>query len=153
MKRKLPFSPHLVPIAAGLVILVLLAAALLPSDARKAAKTVEEFYELEQEAKFASSWELFHSSMQEHFPRDSYISDRPHVFQNHFDVEDYEFTMSSPEKIKEWRMFADSEPLEEVYEIVVTKSYVGKYGHFDFVQFVYVTEEEREWRILWDYKE
>ncbi|WP_235420950.1 hypothetical protein [Jeotgalibacillus soli] len=125
---------------------------LLPSDAEEALETVDLFYRLEQEADFSTSWELFHSEMKNRFPKAGYIQDRAHVFMNHFGVNTYTYTLSEPEEIEDWKMDIDTESIF-VYEIIVTQSYIGKYGRFDFIQYVYVSLEEDEWKILWDYNE
>jgi hypothetical protein len=49
-------------------------------------------------------------------------------------------------------MTNEADPIE-VYEVIVTKDYMGKYGHFSFNQYVYVSLNEDEPSILWDYKE
>lgn len=53
--------------------------------------------------------------------------------------------------MKEWRMIKDGETFKAVYEFKVQQDFKGKYGHFMFVQYVFVGKEEGEWRILWDY--
>ncbi|WP_100374170.1 hypothetical protein [Bacillus sp. FJAT-45037] len=135
-------------IALGFLVVILF----IPAEARQVKIVVDEFYSLEQEARFSSSWDLFHTAMHSKFNRDRYISDRPHTFMNHFGVETFTFDLSKPKKINEWKMFEETEPIE-AYEVIVTKTYRGTYGHFQFIQFVYVAKEEGHWRIMWDYKE
>jgi hypothetical protein len=48
-------------------------------------------------------------------------------------------------------MEKDGDLFETVYEFEVEQTYLGKYGRFMFVQFVYVVREGEEWRIVWDY--
>jgi len=113
--------------------------------------TVIEFYELEKKGEFSRSWELLHPLMQEKFQRGPYVQDRAHVFIGHFGAETFSFEVGEEEKLKDWRMEKDGKAFETVYEFEVEQTYRGKYGHFKFVQFVYVVREEDEWRIVWDY--
>lgn len=152
LRRRNPLQPLMLPTIVIIGLFFLVVFFVIPSEARQVKKVVDDFYSLEQEAKFSSSWELFHSSMQSHFSRDRYISDRPHTFMNHFGVDTFEFEMSRPKKLKNWKLNEDSEKME-AYEVVVTKTYRGTYGHFQFIQYVYVANEEGDWRLLWDYKE
>jgi hypothetical protein len=50
-----------------------------------------EFYEYEQLEDYSRSWELFHSSMKERFPKGDYIQDCVHVFIGHFGADTFEF--------------------------------------------------------------
>ncbi len=138
-------------LGALIVVLILLGFLLIRSDAKQAEKTVDLFYSLEQEAKFSSSWELLHSDMKQRFPVENYIQDRSHVFMNHFGVDTFTYSLSKPKKKESWQMTDDAEPVD-VYQIIVTKNYEGKYGYFQFIQHTYVTKEDGEWRIMWDFK-
>ena len=152
MQRRIQLPPQLlliIPIAALAFFLILL----WPSQANQAQKVVNEFYKLEQQGRFSSSWELLHPEIQSRFPKPSYIQDRAHVFMSHFGADTFKYSLNSPSKKRNWKMTNDAEPLDTVYNITVTKSYHGKYGKFYFKQEVYVAREEREWRILWDYKD
>ena len=95
---------------------------------------------------------MFHPLMQKRFTKGHYIQDRAHVFLNHFGVETFDFTLGDAEKITNWKMTKDDEPLKLVYKVPVTIIYKGKYGNFSIKQDVFVAEEEGEWKILWDYK-
>ncbi|MBM7095799.1 hypothetical protein JSY36_08535 [Bacillus sp. H-16] len=150
-RRRSSVTPFLLAsfvLVAGVILLF----TLIPSDARQAEKAVELFYTLEQEGKFASSWELLHSSMHNRFSRENYIQDRSHVFINHFGADSFRFILTKPKKVEDWKKHEEAEVMD-VYHLTATKKYHGKYGYFEFVQYVYVTEEEGEWRILWDYNE
>lgn len=131
--------------AVGMVIYIMTA------ESRQAGNVVEEFYRLEQEGKYSSSWELLHSSMHNRFTREAYIQDRSHVFINHFGVTTFEFTLTKPKRLDNWQKHEDAELLD-VYHLIATKEYRGKYGYFEFVQYVYVAREDDEWKILWDYR-
>jgi hypothetical protein len=121
------------------------------SPSRQAILVVENFYEYEQAGDYSNSWELLHSSMKERFPKGGYIQDRVHVFMGHFGVDTFEFSIDDNKKLTNWRMSKDSKPLDTVHKILVTQYYKGKYGLFNFQQYVYVTEEKGEWVILWDF--
>ncbi|WP_152446056.1 hypothetical protein [Bacillus sp. THAF10] len=121
---------------------------------RKALQVVERFYAYEQGGNYGQSWELLHSEMQARFDRASYVQDRAHVFNGHFGAETFAFeVVGGAEELRNWKLVKDGEPLGTVYQFVVEQEYHGKYGHFLFVQYVYVGQENDEWRILWDYKE
>ncbi|KHF39149.1 hypothetical protein [Halalkalibacter okhensis] len=145
-------SPLILIVPFALIIVLLLFVVLIPSQSKQASKLVTEFYNAEQQADFASSWELLHPKMKERFSKSSYMQDRVHTFMNHFGADTYTYSTSKPSKIKHWTMTEESEPIE-VYEVIVTKNYNGKYGRFQFVQYTYVSLDKEEPGILWDYKE
>ena len=121
------------------------------SPSHQAKSVVKEFYNYEQEGKFADSWELFHSQMKNKFEKGHYLQDRAHVFMNHFGVTSFEYTLSGVDKVTNWKMSEDSKPIHTVYRVTVTQTYKGKYGNFDINQEVFATEEKDEWKILWNY--
>jgi hypothetical protein len=123
------------------------------SPEKDAVAVVEEFYLYEQEGDFASSWALFHSTMKEKFGKGHYIQDRAHVFMNHFGVETFDFSMSEPEKIEQWKMSKSGPTLKNIYKILITQTYKGKYGNFDLEQEVFAVQEKDEWKIVWDYNQ
>ena len=133
-------------------VFMLITGAWLSPD-KEAVAVVKEFYQYEQEGEFASSWELFHSTMKEKFSKGSYIQDRAHVFMNHFGVETFDFTISEPEKIDQWKMSKTGPAMKNVYQITVTQTYKGKYGNFNLQQEVIVVKEKDEWKIVWDYNQ
>lgn len=138
--------------AIGLVLLFLsFLYSLLLSPERKALRVVEEFYVYEQAGDYGQSWGLLHTQMRLRFDRTAYVQDKTHVFNGHFGAETFSFDISAGDTLKGWRMQKDGEVFEKVYEFVVEQKYKGKYGHFLFVQYVYVAQDEGEWRILWDY--
>ena len=139
-------------LVAIVMILIIVRSALFSAD-KQAVAVVEEFYRFEQEGEFSASWQLFHSTMKERFSKGSYIQDRAHVFMNHFGVETFEFSMSKPEQIKQWKMSKTGPAMKNVYKILVTQTYKGKYGNFNLEQEVYVVEEKEKWRIVWDYNQ
>lgn len=136
-----------------LIILLLLIRGAFISGDKQAIAVVEEFYQYEQAGEFSKSWSLFHSSMKEKFTKGHYIQDRAHVFMNHFGVETFTFTLERPEKLKGWKLSKTSPTMKNVYKILVTQTYKGKYGNFDLKQEVYVMEEKGKWRIAWDYNQ
>ncbi|WP_062514299.1 hypothetical protein [Halobacillus sp. KGW1] len=151
MKRKK--QPALILFILFLLLTLIAAGAffIMTRPSYQAERVVDEFYTLEQEGEYNKSWELLHTSIQEKFAKGTYIQDRSHVFMNHFGADTFTFTIDGKKKRDNWKMEKDGEPFGVVYEMVVTQTYHGKYGHFLFTQFVYVTKEEGEWRILWDY--
>jgi hypothetical protein len=123
------------------------------SPSRQAIHVVEEFYNYEQTGDYAKSWELLHPSMRERFPKGGYIQDRVHVFMGHFGADTFTFEMGDVTKRTNWKMSKESKGIETVYEIPVIQHYQGKYGTFDFTQYVYVAEEKDDWVILWDFNQ
>lgn len=123
------------------------------SPSRQAVHVVEEFYEYEQTGDYSNSWELLHSTMKEKFPKSSYMQDRVHVFMGHFGADTFDFKIQDKRKISNWKMTKESKALNPVYEVKVTQSYRGKYGTFEFVQYVYIAEEKGDWVILWDFNQ
>lgn len=114
-------------------------------------RVVKQFYEYEQEQEFWHSYELFHPHMQELFSRNNYIDQRGHIFVDHFDVDSYELEVGSSRKINEWHMSDAHEPLTNVYEVPVTKTYQSRFGEFSILQNVYAVKETDGWRVLWNY--
>ncbi|SDN95375.1 hypothetical protein [Bacillus sp. OK048] len=134
------------------IVLFLIRSAMFSPD-KQAVAVVEEFYRFEQEGEFSASWQLFHSNMKERFSKGSYIQDRAHVFMNHFGVDTFEFSMSEPEQVKQWKMSKTAPAMKNVYKILVTQTYKGKYGNFDLEQEVFVVKEKEKWRVVWDYNQ
>ncbi|WP_417898697.1 hypothetical protein ABN702_21910 [Bacillus haimaensis] len=135
-----------------LIIIVLILNLIFSFGKDTAAGTVHQFYEYEQDGDFGRSWELLHPVMQEKFGRSAYFQDKAHVFIGHFGAETFSYEVSDSKKLKDWRMEKEGEVFETVYEFEVELTYHGKYGHFLYIQYVYVVKEEKEWMILWDYK-
>jgi hypothetical protein len=135
-----------------LVLLVYLFSSFLMGSERKARHVVDKFYHYESEGSFSQSWELLHSEMKMRFGRGAYVQDRAHVFNGHFGAETFSYDINDSKEHKSWKMEKDGEAFTDVYEFQVEQTYHGKYGHFLFVQFVYVVREDEEWRILWDFK-
>jgi hypothetical protein len=123
------------------------------SPSNQAKEKVDEFYGYEADGDFANSWNLFHSLMKEKFSKGNYIQDRAHVFMNHFGVETFTYTIGKPEEVKKWKMSNAGPLLKNVYKVLVTQTYKGKYGNFDLKQEVFVAKEKGEWRIMWDYNQ
>ncbi|RKL68094.1 hypothetical protein CR203_06255 [Salipaludibacillus neizhouensis] len=141
-------TPILIAGSAVLLIILLLITFISSSPEEK---VVKEFYEYEQKQEFWNSYELFHPHMKKRFSRSKYIDQRAHIFVDHFDVDTYDLTIGSSKKIKEWQMSDDHQPLSNVYQIPVTKTYQSQFGKFSILQNVYAVKEEGEWHIMWDY--
>lgn len=112
---------------------------------------MHQFYRYEQEGDFANSWDLFHPVMKKKFAKGHYIQDRAHVFMNHFGVETFSYTLDEAEKLEKWKISKDSPAMRNVYKVLITQTYKGKYGNFDLKQEVFVVKEKDEWKIMWDY--
>lgn len=121
------------------------------SDKRAAIQAAKQFYEFEQKGEFSSSWEMFHPFMKERFNKGYYIQDRSHVFMNHFGVETFQFELSKPKKVNDWKMTKNSKPIDG-YKLKVIQTYIGKYGNFQIHQDVFITNVNGEWKILWSYQ-
>ncbi|SHP76694.1 Uncharacterised protein [Mycobacteroides abscessus subsp. abscessus] len=145
----LPIILLLVIIIGGYIIIRYV----LFSPSRQAIHVVEKFYEYEQTGDYSNSWELLHSMMKERLPKGGYIQDRVHVFMGHFGADTFEFKINEKRELSNWKMTKESKALDTVYEVKVTQSYKGKYGTFEFVQYVYVAEEKGDWLILWDFNQ
>lgn len=136
-----------------LIILFLLIKGAFFSPGNQAVAVVEEFYQYEQAGEFSKSWSLFHSAMKVKFTKGNYIQDRAHVFMNHFGVETFTYKLEKPEELKKWKMSKTSPELKNIYKVLVTQTYKGKYGNFDLKQEVYVIQEKGKWKIAWDYNQ
>ncbi len=142
----------LILIGLAIVLLVFSFAKLFQTDGRKAEHVVKEFYKHEQLQQHSQAWELLHPIVQDKFPKTNFIQDRNHVFFGHFGAEAYSFHIKNSGKKKNWRAVKDGDVLHNAHHFTVEKEYRGKYGHFYFIQEVYVVKEEGEWMIVWDFK-
>ncbi|WP_245208018.1 hypothetical protein [Sediminibacillus dalangtanensis] len=119
---------------------------------RQAKAVIDSFYSYEQQGMFAESYALFHPLMKEKFEKGAYLQDRAHVFMNHFGVETFTYSLGDTDKIKDWQIEKDAEPLAVVYKVTVTQKYKGKYGNFSIVQDVFAAKDDGEWKVLWNYQ-
>lgn len=126
---------------------------LFSSSSHEAKLVVQEFYDYEKDGDFSDSWSLFHPLMQERFSKGNYIQDRAHVFMNHFGVTTFAYELGDVKKIKNWKVTKSSPPFKKAYQVNVIQTFKGKYGNFDIHQPVYVVEEKKKWKILWDYNQ
>jgi hypothetical protein len=140
-------------LVASIVTLVLFISRSFFSPASQAKGVVEQFYQYEADGDFSESWSLFHSSMKEKFSKGNYIQDRSHVFMNHFGVETFTYTVGKPEEIKKWKMSKTSPALKNLYKVLISQTFKGKYGNFTLEQEVFVVREKSEWRVMWDYNQ
>lgn len=145
-------NPVLVIVLLIVVSLTLIGFVLF-SPGNQAERIVDQFYSYEQQGKFAESYNLFHSSMKERFEKGYYLQDRAHVFMNHFGVTTFSYSLSKANRLENWQMSEEAEPLEVVYQVTVTQSYKGKYGNFALVQDVFATKEDDNWTVLWNYQQ
>lgn len=119
--------------------------------AEEAEHVVDEFYKLEQEGDYGSSWELLHSSMKELYPKDHYIQQRAHIFMQDFKSESYLYEVGKSKLLSHFPMEENGKnlELEHVYAVEVTQDFETLYGPIQLVQMCYVTEENGEWSMLW----
>lgn len=153
MMRKSQVNQRILFLIISICALVLLLIVMkhLISSSHKPKNVVEAFYTHEQGGDFAASWELLHPLMKDKWDKTQFMTDRLHVFFGHFGAETFEFTIKEDGEINNWQMAEEVEPFNVAYKFTVIQTFKGKYGKFSFLQEVYVTEDENEWRILWDY--
>ncbi|NLP51833.1 hypothetical protein [Bacillus sp. RO1] len=152
-RRKNHILVPIIGLGLFIFLLYILLSAFFLDEERKAKNIVANFYDYESTANYGRSWELLHSSMQARFARGAYAQDRAHVFNGHFGADTFSYDVGEPIELSDWRFEKDGEAFDTAYKFEVRQEYHGKYGHFLFVQYVYVVQEEDEWRIVWDYKE
>jgi hypothetical protein len=146
-RRKNP----LLIIAIAIAVIGIAIASLVGNMKSKPEKVVEEFFELEQEGDFGSSWDLFHSQMKQRFNKDQYIQSRAHVFMQDMSAKSFTFELGDTDKLEEWRAAAEVPALKNVHEVIVYQTFHTKFGKFTIEHPTYVAEEKGEWRLLWDY--
>ncbi|MDG5473035.1 hypothetical protein P6709_14880 [Jeotgalibacillus sp. ET6] len=146
-KRNLSFIPVLLLSIAGVIILIVL---FFPSEKDQVIEAAEEFYTLEQQGEASSSWDYLHPDLQKRFSKDQYIIDRSALLNEHFQSDSFSYSLGSPEKIDSWQMTNEATPLP-VYQVEATIRYNSVYGKMEMVQYLYITELNEEWKILWDY--
>ncbi|MBD3921497.1 hypothetical protein H8B09_22205 [Paenibacillus sp. PR3] len=119
--------------------------------AEEAEHVVDKFYKLEQEGDYGSSWELLHSSMKEHFPKDEYIQKRAHIFMQDFKSDSYLYELGKSKALSSLQLKENGKDLEldHVYAVKVTQDFDTLYGPIQLVQMCYVAEENGEWSLLW----
>ncbi|MGJ7922703.1 hypothetical protein [Neobacillus sp. LXY-4] len=148
-RRKNP----LIPIAIAIAVIGIAVASLVGSVKSKPEKLVEQFFELEQEGDFGSSWELFHSQMKERFNKDQYIQSRAHVFMQDMSAKTFTFELGGTEKLDKWKVADGAPSLKNVHEVTVFQTFHSRFGKFTIEHPCYVVQEKGEWRLLWDYKQ
>ncbi|NMD68789.1 hypothetical protein HHO41_00715 [Bacillus sp. DNRA2] len=148
-RRKSP----LLLIAIAITVIGIAVASLVASSKNKPEHLVEQFYKLEQEGDFGSSWDLFHSQMKERFNKDQYIQSRAHVFMQDMDAHSFTFELGDTKKHHEWQATDGGKPLKNVHEVIVLQTFHSKFGHFTIEHPCYVVKEKGEWKLLWDYKQ
>jgi hypothetical protein len=119
--------------------------------AEEAEHVVDQFFKLEQEGDYGSSWELLHSSMKEHYPKDEYIQKRAHIFMQDFKSETYlyEIGRSKPVASLQLKENGKEAELDQVYAVKVIQDFETLYGPIQLVQTCYAAEENGEWSVLW----
>ncbi|WP_147534159.1 hypothetical protein [Bacillus marasmi] len=148
-RRKNP----LIIIAIAIAVIGIAVASLVASLKSKPEKVVEQFYQLEQEGDFGSSWDLFHSQMKERFNKDQYIQSRAHVFMQDMNAHSFTFKLGDTEKHDEWRATQGGKALKNVHQVTVYQTFQSKFGKFTIEHPCFVVEEKGEWKLLWDYNQ
>ena len=150
--RRSRIPPQLFIIIVPLVLILFLFSLFRSSPEAIAQETVTSFYTYEQSGDFSGSWDLFHSQMQERFPKSQYIEQRNLVFVSSFGVNTFDYTVGKAESMKTWKMTKDSVSLKNVYKVPITQTYKSTFGTFTLQQDVFVAKEKDEWRLLWSYQ-
>jgi hypothetical protein len=147
-RRKNP----LILIMIAIAVLGISIASLVGSSKSNPEDLVERFYKYEQAGDFGSSWELFHSQMQNRLTKDQYIQSRAHVFMQDMNAKDFTFKIGKVKELKQWKSLQEEPSLKNVNKITVYQTYSNsKFGKFTIEQFCYVVKEKGEWKLLWDF--
>ncbi len=152
-------KPILTSLQFIIVVLVILSILLFyynvvwSTDGHQAKKTVVEFYEYEQNGNFGSAWELFHSSMQEKFSKETYIQKRALVFMQQLGASTFEFEVNDVKNVGAWGMSATTPVLSDVQRVQVTQHMLTIFGKLELNQEIFAIEENGEWKLLWSYHE
>lgn len=141
----------LVLMVIGIAVICIAVVGLMSTMKNKQEKLVEQFFELEQEGDYGSSWELFHSQMKQQFNKDQYIQSRAHVFMQDMDANGFTFELGGTDELKEWKSSEGGSTLKNVHEVVVYQTFHTKFGKFTIEHPCYVAKEKGEWKLLWDY--
>ncbi|MEQ6376510.1 hypothetical protein RZN22_01480 [Bacillaceae bacterium S4-13-58] len=150
MRRRNPKPILLISIVLLIVISGFIAYQFTPSVQAK--KIVQDFYSYEQSGDFDDSWELLHPQIMDRLDKFTYLETRSKMLLLSFDVNTFSYEVGHANKMKNWAFEKNGNSFDVVYEFPVTLAYESKFGNFTIQQKVYVTMEEDEWRILWDYK-
>ena len=135
------------------VVIVFIFVILLNSFQRSSPKeVVEAFYQYEQKSDFGSSWELFHSSMKKKFPKNSYVTERSHIYMGHFEVSTFSYNIKESEEVSSFKMTKEGPTFHDVYKVPVELEFPSKFGLFTIKQDVYVVKEDQKWKIVWEFK-
>ncbi|TYS89312.1 hypothetical protein [Rossellomorea aquimaris] len=151
MRRKSP-----VPLFIGAIVVILLVVALFmfigkTKEPDTPEEVIEEFYNFEKDGDFGNAWELFHSEMQNKFPKSSYIQTKNHVFMGHMGVDEFEVEVGSIEKEKEFTFNEEGLQFKNVRKAEVNLYFDSQFGEMMITQTCFVAIEEGEWRVLWNY--
>ncbi|WP_243292810.1 hypothetical protein [Bacillus sp. FJAT-47783] len=150
-KRK---TPSVIFIGGSAIILLLLLFFGFSSfHSRTPVEVVDSFYDYEQKGDFGSSWDLFHSEMKERFSKNAYVTERSHIYMSHFGVTTFSYEIIQTEKLKKWKMTKSGQEFTNVKQVTVKLLFPSKFGVFTIIQDVYVVKEDREWKVLWEFKE
>ncbi|GFN29842.1 hypothetical protein [Paenibacillus xylaniclasticus] len=114
-----------------------------------AEKLVDKFYRLEQAGDYGSSWELFHTSIKEKYPKDKYIQNRAHILMQDLHTTTYGYTIGKSKEVSGFRLKEEDAEWDDVYSVEVKQSFKSLYGPIELVQTCYVVKENGEWLFLW----
>ncbi|UGB30602.1 hypothetical protein [Metabacillus sp. B2-18] len=113
---------------------------------------VKAFYEYEQEGDFGSAWELFHPSMQARFTKNSYVTERSHIYMSHYGVTTFSYDVDGEEEVENFKMAKDAETFPTAFKMTVSQTFKSKFGTFTVKQDVYAVLHEEVWKVVWEYK-
>ncbi|MDQ0161887.1 hypothetical protein [Aeribacillus alveayuensis] len=119
---------------------------------KKPEDVVNTFYRYEQKGDFGSSWDLFHSKMKERFSKNSYVTERSHIYMSHFGVTTFSYKVHEAKKLSSWKMMKEGPTFTNVYVVPVEIDFHSKFGTFTIWQNVYVVKEKQKWTILWEFQ-
>lgn len=137
-----------------LIIIVLIVSFRLFSGFTKSdpEDVVSRFYHYEQEGDFGSAWELFHPAMQKRFSKNSYVTERSHIYMSHYGVSTFEYKIVDEEEVQNWKMAEDQKDFSTAYKLTVEQQFKSKFGTFTIYQDVYAVQHDGKWKIVWEYK-
>jgi hypothetical protein len=151
MRRKKTVPLFIGAIVAILLVMVLLMVIGKTQEPDSPEEVIVEFYNFERDGDFGNAWELFHSEMQNKFPKSSYIQTKNHVFMGHMGVDEFEVEVGNIEKEKEFTFNEEGLRFKNVRKAEVNLYFDSQFGELMITQTCYLAIEEGEWRVLWNY--
>lgn len=151
MRRKSPaplFIGAIAAIVIGVALFMFIGKSGKPDTPEE---VIKGFYDFEKDGDFGNAWELFHSEMQNKFPKSTYIQTKNHVFMGHMGVDEFDVEVGKIEKEKKFTFNSEGLQFKNVRKAKVDLYFDSQFGELMITQTCYVAIEEGEWRILWNY--